>query len=101
MTTVPREPEAVDGCVGGPVGYIEGLFLAPAYRGRGLGRRMVEFAADWFRAQGCRDMGTGAEIDNAAAQEFYLRMGFTARWRTIGFTRSLDIDEPAYANPSQ
>lgn len=90
----------VDGCIGGPVGYIEGLYLVPEARGRGLGGRLIAFAADWFRSRGCRQMVTDAELSNALAQAFYRRMGFAERWRTVGFTRGLDGGEPTAAPPS-
>jgi aminoglycoside 6'-N-acetyltransferase I len=79
----------VDGCVGGPVGYIEGMYLEPVHRGRGYGRQMIAFATDWFRARGCKEMATDAEIDNAAAQAFYRRVGFREGWRVVGFTRPI------------
>lgn len=79
----------VDGCIGGPVGYIEGLYLDPTHRGRGLGPQLVEFAAEWFRSRGCKDMATDAEIANAGAQAFFRRAGFAERWRVVGFTKRL------------
>jgi aminoglycoside 6'-N-acetyltransferase I len=84
----------VDGCIGGPVGYIEGIYLVPEHRAQGLGRQMIEFASSWFRARGCRDMATDAEIDNAAAHAFYRRVGFAETWRIVGFIRRLDRDKP-------
>ncbi|MGE0143643.1 MAG: GNAT family N-acetyltransferase [Planctomycetota bacterium] len=84
----------VDGCVGGPVGYIEGIYLRPEHRGGGRGRRLIEFAAEWARSRGCTDLATDAEIDNVEAQEFYRRAGFAERWRTVGFTLSLESRSP-------
>jgi len=79
----------VDGCIGRPVGYIEGLYLEPDHRGQGHGPRLVAFAADWFKSRGCKDMATDAEATNAEAQAFYRRVGFTERWHVVGFTRPL------------
>lgn len=79
----------VDGCIGGPVGYIEGLWLAPGHRGRGDGRRLVDFAAAWFREQGCRDMATDALLDETGAQAFWRRAGFEETWRVVQFKRPL------------
>jgi aminoglycoside 6'-N-acetyltransferase I len=79
----------VDGCIGGPVGYIEGIYLKPVFRGRGYGRRLLEFAADWFKDQGCRDMATDTEIANIKAGEFFRGRGFQETWQVIQFKKPL------------
>ncbi len=85
---------AVDGCLGGPVGYIEGIYLIPSWRGLGLGPAMVDAVAEWFRAQGCRAMATDAEIDNEDAQQFWNELGFEETYRIVQYRKSLD-DAPA------
>ena len=80
----------VDGCLGGPVGYLEGIYVAPEQRHRGQGRALAEFAAGWFRAHGCRDMAADAELANRAAQEFLTRVGFAETYRVVEYKRSLE-----------
>ncbi len=81
--------KVVDGCIGGPVGYVEGIYLEPKHRRKGQGDVFMKFAAERFLERGCSDMATDAEIDNVEAQEFYRKVGFTESWRVVGFTRSL------------
>ena len=83
----------VDGCLGGPVGYIEGIYLVPSWRGLGLGPGMIEAAAEWFQSQGCRDMATDAELENRDAQQFWSDLGFEETWRIVQYRKSLE--EPA------
>ena len=86
----------VDGCLGGPVGYIEGIYLVPSWRGLGLGPGMIEAVAEWFRSQGCRDMATDAEMENPEAQQFWSELGFEETWRIVQYRKSLgdaDADE--------
>ena len=80
----------VDGCLGRPVGYIEGIYTDPEHRQAGHGRTMVEFAADWFRKRGCRDMAADSELENTGAQEFISRMGFEETYRVAEYKRSLE-----------
>jgi aminoglycoside 6'-N-acetyltransferase I len=82
----------VDGCLGGPVGYIEGIYLEAAHRGHGLGARLVEFARQWSLERGCRDLATDAELDNREAQAFFRDAGFAETWRVVGFTRRIDSE---------
>jgi GNAT superfamily N-acetyltransferase len=54
------------------------LFVDPAHRGKGMGRRLVDFARRQFRAAGHRDMFTLASLN---AVGFYRRCGFRAEGR--------------------
>ena len=80
----------VDGCVGGPVGYIEGLYLKPDQRGKGYGKHLVGEAASWFKDRGCTEMATDAEIQDTNAQEFYKRAGFKEMWHVVQFKKNID-----------
>ena len=80
----------VDGCLGGPVGYIEGIYVAPGERKQGYARELIEFAANWFRSKGCRDMAADAELANRNAQDFLTRSGFDETYRIVEYKRSLD-----------
>ena len=80
----------VDGCLGGPVGYIEGIYVVPSLRAGGHGRELVQFAARWFRSKGCREMAADAELENREAQQFLSRAGFVETFRIVEFKRSLD-----------
>jgi len=79
----------VDGCLGGPVGYLEGIYVIPEQRKRGYGRKLVEFAAQWFRSKGCRDMAADAELPNIVAQDFLSRAGFAETYRIVEYKKSL------------
>ena len=80
----------VDGCLGGPVGYMEGIYVIPEQRKQGYGRQLAEFAANWFRFKGCRDMAADAELTNLVAQNFLTRAGFDETYRVVEYKRSLN-----------
>ena len=64
---------------GGRDAFIDELFLREEFRGRGLGRRALEFAEDFCRGRGVRALLLEVEHDNTAAQEVYRRSGFENR----------------------
>ena len=80
----------VDGCLGGPVGYIEGIYVIPGQRRRGYARQLAEFAANWFRSKGCRDIAADAELTNLVAQDFLAKVGFDETYRVVEYKRSLE-----------
>ena len=80
----------VDGCLTSPVGYIEGIFVKPAYRGQGIGERLVSAATEWAKSKGCVEMATDSELDNTDAQTFHKRMGFVETYRVVEFKKSIE-----------
>src|SRR2546422_4564114 len=53
-----------EGCQGDRVAYLEGWFVVPRARGRGVGRALIAAAEDWGRAQGCRELASDAEPED-------------------------------------
>jgi ribosomal protein S18 acetylase RimI-like enzyme len=62
------------------VGEVESLSVLPAYRGRGLGSRLLTMLDDRLREAGARDLIVGALSGNVDAQRLYERHGFQPTW---------------------
>ncbi len=65
-----------EGCSSTPVGFLEGWFVAPERRGRGIGRALVAAAEDWARGRGCREFASDTTIDNTASAAAHAALGF-------------------------
>ena len=53
--------------------------VAPAFRGRGIGRALVEAAETWALARGCRELMVETQNINVPACRFYESLGFQLR----------------------
>ena len=73
-----------------PVGYVEGWWVDDDMRGAGVGRALVDAAADWALSSGYRDLCSDAEIDNEASIAAHRALGFAEVDRIACFHRSLD-----------
>jgi diamine N-acetyltransferase len=59
-------------------GQIEGVRVARAQRGRGIGERLVEAAITRAVAEGCGLMQLATDVSRTEARRFYERLGFVA-----------------------
>jgi ribosomal protein S18 acetylase RimI-like enzyme len=59
--------------------YLEELYVAPAKRGRGMGRALLEAAMDAAREEGAGRIDLGTSEDDVAARALYESAGFTNR----------------------
>lgn len=55
------------------------LRITPAFRGRGVGCRLVGAAEDWARARGCTELKVETQNINVPACRFYQAQGFDLR----------------------
>jgi GNAT superfamily N-acetyltransferase len=59
-----------------PEAHLYGMWVEPAWRGRGVGARLVEQVLSWARSWGARSVILGVTETNASAAAFYERLGF-------------------------
>ena len=64
--------------------YLAELYVVPARRGQGLGRRLMESALDQARQLGADYMDLGTSENDVAARALYESLGFTNRERGLG-----------------
>jgi carbonic anhydrase len=66
-----------EGCRADRVGFLEGWYVVPAARRRGIGRRLVAAAQHWARAQGCPEFASDAEAANDESATAHRALGFS------------------------
>lgn len=79
----------VNGCDTTPVAFVEGVYVAPAARGRGIGRRLVGAVADWGRAAGCTELASDAGLADRNSHAFHRAAGFAETERVVFFRRAI------------
>lgn len=69
--------------------FLEGWYVAPEFRRRGVGAALVRAVEAWGRAQRCAELGSDTEIGNAISEAAHQALGFTTVNRSINFRKSL------------
>jgi aminoglycoside 6'-N-acetyltransferase I len=79
-----------DGCDGRrPVGFVEGWYVEPEHRRRGVGRALIGAAEDWARSQGCAEIASDTWIDNEPSQSAHEALGFEVVDRCVHYRKAL------------
>jgi aminoglycoside 6'-N-acetyltransferase I len=78
-----------NGCDSAPVAFLEGVWVKPQYRRRGIGTRLIVHAGAFVIARGFRELGSDTQIDNAASQAAHLAWGFSETERVVYFRKLL------------
>jgi len=74
-----------DGCDSMPVPHIEGWYVEPSARKRGVGRALVAAAETWSKERGFTELASDTETHNVDSQHAHQRIGFEEVDRIVKF----------------
>ena len=86
-----------EGCQTDRVAFLEGWYVVPEARRKGVGRALVEAAERWGVTQGCTEFGSDALLDNTVSAAAHQALGFEEVVQIRCFKKSL---RPAGARAS-
>ncbi|MBI5626941.1 MAG: GNAT family N-acetyltransferase [Nitrosomonadales bacterium] len=80
MANVLTTISTAEGC---RVAVLEDVIVRNGYRGKGLGRRLVEYILAWAKTSGMTRVTLLADRDNKAALDFYRKLGFSHSYMVV------------------
>jgi aminoglycoside 6'-N-acetyltransferase I len=78
-----------NGCDTAPVAFLEGIWINPRMRRRGIAAQLIAHAEAFLAARGFRELGSDTELDNTASQAAHLAWGFSETERVVYFRKLL------------
>jgi aminoglycoside 6'-N-acetyltransferase I len=82
-----------EGCLTRDVGYIEGIYVEPEYRLKGMAKELIKTAEYWAISKGCKEMASDCLIDNEISIKAHISSGYKEVERLVHFMKSLDNQE--------
>lgn len=79
----------VNGTESSPVAFVEGLYVDPAFRRRGVASMLIDVVTRWGRDAGCRELASDAALDAVASHAMHRALGFEETERVVYFRRML------------
>ena len=84
------ERSVVAGAGTRPAAYLEGWWVSPDFRRKGVGKALIGAAAAWARDAGYAVFGSDVEIDNPTSQTAHEALGFVEKGRVVTYVMALD-----------
>jgi aminoglycoside 6'-N-acetyltransferase I len=72
-----------------PVGYLEGIYVKPEYRKRGIASELVRFAKNWSAQRGCTMFASDCELTNEESRMFHNKIGFREESVNVHFIMNI------------
>ena len=80
--------------------YLDCLYLRPAWRGRGLGKQLMDQVRSHANKMGCRQIQWQTPSENQAAIEFYDRLPQTNRYAKLRYIQVPEYSAKKQRNPT-
>jgi aminoglycoside 6'-N-acetyltransferase I len=80
----------VEGSDSSPVGYVEGIYVKPEHRRKGISGKLLKQGEQWAKQKGCTQIGSDIYADNKVSYDFHTAIGFKEAGRLIAFIKEIE-----------
>ncbi len=82
--------EYVEGARQSPTGYLEGIFVEPDHRKKGIAMEFVKMGEEWAKANGCIQMGSDTWLNDKQSRKFHKSVGFWEEEEVVHFLKDIE-----------
>jgi aminoglycoside 6'-N-acetyltransferase I len=84
-----KRVDYVNGTNSSPVVFLEGPYVEPAARRKGVARALVGEVERWALAKRCSELASDSPLENVAAHAAHRALGFAETERVVYFRRAV------------
>lgn len=86
---VSLRSDYVNGCDTSPVAFLEGIYVAEAFRGKGVAAALIAEVSRWATARGVTELASDAALSNTGSHRMHAALGFEETERVVCFRKLL------------
>lgn len=79
----------VEGANQSPTGYLEGIYIASAFRNKGIARKFMQLGEQWLKANNCIQIGSDTWLTDIASRKFHKKIGFWEEEELVHFLKDI------------
>jgi aminoglycoside 6'-N-acetyltransferase I len=79
----------VEGADSGKTAYLEGIFVKPAYKNKGIATLLFSHGEQWAKSSGLKQLASDTEIRNEISQRFHKKIEFDEVNRIVYFLKNI------------
>ena len=79
----------VEGADTTPVGYVEGIYVKPDFRRKGVAKELYHAGLEWLKSKKCTQISGDIWINDNMCPDFYVGMGFKEVNRIICYINNI------------
>jgi aminoglycoside 6'-N-acetyltransferase I len=80
----------VEGSDSSPTGYVEGIYVKPGFRKKGIAKRLLTAGEEWVKQKGCKQIGSDAYNTNTDSYNFHVSSGFKVAAELVAFIKNIE-----------
>jgi aminoglycoside 6'-N-acetyltransferase I len=90
LAEVSVRRDYVNGTDSSPVAFVEGLYVVPQARRKGIAASLMAALCAWAKSAGCRELASDAALENAISHVVHRALGFEETQRVVFFRKKLE-----------
>ncbi|WP_208001794.1 aminoglycoside 6'-N-acetyltransferase [Macrococcoides caseolyticum] len=80
----------VEGTETSSVGFLEGIYVLPEYRSRGIARALITACEQFAKENGCTEFASDCELTNIDSILMHEKLGFEETNRIVCFKKKIE-----------